>query len=131
MNQQPKNTTFLTPFGRAELFFQVANLDHYLTNYIADLNKEESKRFHHVKFSEVITRLKGHVLIEPIEGPKNKFYALSLVNGRYYYTIFYLNRRVDSHTLYAVIVTCYATNKKDVRQRYDEWLEQHKRGIGQ
>jgi len=119
MNQQPKNTTFKTPFGTAELFFQIVNLDHYLANYVNDLEKPGDKRFHDVRFSDIITRLKGRVLIEQIEGPKNKFYALSMVEGRYYYTVFYLNRRTDSKTRYAVIVTCYATNKKDIKQRYD------------
>ena len=108
MNQQPKNTTFLTPYGRAELFFQVSNLDHYLTNYIVDLNKPNDKRSHHVNFSDIINRLKGDVLIEQIEGPKSKFHALAFVNDRYYYTIFYLNRRPDSDTLYAVIATAPA-----------------------
>lgn len=130
MNQQPKNTTFLTPYGRAELFFQVSNLDHYLTNYIADLNKPDDKRFHHVNFSDIINWLKGDVLIEQIEGPKDKFYALAFVDGRYYYTIFYLNRRSDSNTLYAVIATCYATNKKDVKDRYDQWLNERRRELG-
>ncbi|MBC8153201.1 MAG: hypothetical protein H7Z72_09845 [Bacteroidetes bacterium] len=126
MNHIPKNTTFNSPKGKAELFFQVVNLDHYLTNYVVDLSKDLDKRSHDVPFTGIAKRLMGDVLIQSVVDRKNKYYAISLVENRYYYTVFYLSTRSDSEQLYAVIVTCYATNNKDVHRRYDDWLNAEK-----
>ncbi|GAB4035294.1 hypothetical protein [Spirosoma jeollabukense] len=65
MNHQPKNKSIYTDHGRAEIFFQTINLDHYLTKYLSDLNKPDDKRFHRLTFSEITKVLsQGNVLIE-------------------------------------------------------------------
>lgn len=120
MNHQPRNKSIYTDQGRAELFFQTINLDHYLTKYLKDLDKPDDKRFHRLTFSEITKVLsQGNVLIQQYADTK-KYYAISHYEGRYYYTVFYLERREDCDKLFAVIVTSYATNNKDVHERWEK-----------
>jgi hypothetical protein len=114
MNHKPKNTTIFTPLGRAELFFQVVNCDHIMFQYHENLIiVEDEKRQHDVSFSEIAGMLSGNVLIDKVPKTKsNKYYAISFYKNRYYYTVFYLEKRADCPQLFVVIVTSYTTNKK-------------------
>lgn len=125
MNHRPKNKTIYTDQGRAEIFFQTVNLDHYLTKYFLDLNKPDEKRFHRLTFSEIAKALsQGNVLIQKYTDAKKKYFAITLYEGRYYYIVFYLDKRDDCDKLFAVIATCYATNNKDIHQKYDDWRKE-------
>ena len=127
MNHQPRNKTIYTDQGRAELFFQTVNLDHYLTRYLQDLNKPDDKRFHRLTFSQITKVLsQGNVMIEKFTDAKKKYFAISFYEGRYYYVVFYLEKREDCSKLFAIIVTCYATNNKDFHERYEAQLKKNK-----
>jgi hypothetical protein len=125
MRHKPKNTTFFVDKDRrAELFFQAVNMDHFIERYVDDLNKPESKRSHHLKPSEVNKVLQsGDVLIEAINDSSTHHYAIAFWKGRYYYANFYLDYRTDCSQLFAILITCYATNNKNVRDRYQYWLQ--------
>ncbi|GAB3918450.1 hypothetical protein [Larkinella terrae] len=125
MNHKPKNTTIFTPFGRAELFFQVVNCDHIMFQYHENLIVvDDEKRQHDVSFSEIASMLSGNVLIDKVPKTRsNKHYAISFYKNRYYYTVFYLEKRADSPQLFAVIVTSYATNKKEIREKYESYRQ--------
>lgn len=126
MNHQPRNKTIYTDQGRAELFFQTVNLDHYLTRYLQDQNKPDDKRFHRLTFSEITKVLsQGNVLIEKFTDAKKKYFAISFYEGRYYYIVFYLEKRDDCDKLFAIIATCYATNNKDIHRRYEEYIKKN------
>ncbi|GAB3696417.1 hypothetical protein GCM10027592_19460 [Spirosoma flavus] len=126
MNHYPKNKTIYTDEGRAEIFFQTINLDHYLTKYLQDLSKSDNKRFHRLTFGEIIKVLsQGNVLIQKYADAKKKYFAVSQYEGRYYYIVFYLEKRQDCDKLFAIIVTCYATNNKDIHQRYEAQLKKN------
>ncbi|AEI47634.1 hypothetical protein [Runella slithyformis] len=125
MNAIPKNTTIYTPIGRAELFFQVVNCDHIMFQYLEEMVQiDHERRQHDVTFTEIAKMLTGNVLIEQVPKSQNKYYAVSYYKSKYYYTIFYLNKRADSQTLFAIIVTSYATNKKEIREKYESYLRQ-------
>ncbi len=65
MNHQPRNKSIYTDQGRAEIFFQTINLDHYLTKYLKDLNRPDDKRFHRLTFNETTKVLsQGNILIQ-------------------------------------------------------------------
>ncbi len=134
MNHQPKNRSIYTDQGRAEIFFQSVNLDHYLTKYLLDLDRPDDKRFHRLSFSGICKVLsQGNVLIQKYADAKKKYYAIPYFESRYYYTVFYLEKRDDYDKLFAVIVTCYATNNKDIHQQYDAYVEaqrQFRKSIG-
>lgn len=109
MNHHPRNKTIYTDQGRAEIFFQTINLDHYLTRYLNDLNKPDDKRFHRLTFSEITKVLsQGNVLIQKYADAKKKYFAVSRYEGRYYYIVFYLKKREDCDKLFAVIATATA-----------------------
>ena len=130
MNHQPKNKSIYTDQGRAEIFFQTINLDHYLTKYLKDLGKSDDKRFHRLTFSEITKVLnQGNVLIQRYADTK-KYYAISFYEGRYYYIVFYLEKREDCDKLFAIIVTCYATNNKDIHQQYEANLKENQIRFG-
>ncbi|MVM34839.1 hypothetical protein GO755_32725 [Spirosoma sp. HMF4905] len=132
MNHHPKNKAIYTDQGRAEIFFQTVNLDHYLEKYLLDLNKPDDKRFHRLSFSEITKVLnQGNVLIEKYADAKKKYYAISRYEGRYYYAVFYLGKREDCDKLFAIIVTCYATNNKDIHQRWERHDKNLKGKFGQ
>ena len=132
MNHQPKNKSIYTDQGRAEIFFQTINLDHYLTKFLNDLNKPDDKRFHRLTFREItIVLSQGNVLIEKFADAKKKYFAISLYENRYYYTVFYLEKREDCDKLFAVIVTSYATNNKDIHQRWERHDQNTKVRFGQ
>ncbi|SFC84515.1 hypothetical protein [Spirosoma endophyticum] len=117
MNHQRKNKSIYTDHGRAEIFFQTINLDHYLTKYLSDLNKPDDKRFHRLTFIEITKVLsQGSVLIQKYADAKKKYFAISRYEGRYYYVVFYLEKREDCDKLFAIIATCYAINNKDIHQ---------------
>lgn len=131
MNHYPKNKAIYTDQGRAEIFFQTINLDHYLEKYLLDLSKPDDKRFHRLTFSEITKVLsQGNVLIERYADTKKKYFAISLYEGRYYYTVFYLEKREDCDKLFAIIATCYATNNKDIHQRYEAYVQKSKITFG-
>lgn len=131
MNHQPKNKSIYTDQGRAEIFFQTINLDHYLTKYLNDLDKPDDKRFHRLTFGEMAKVLsQGNVLIEKFADAKKKYFAISLYGGRYYYVVFYLEKREDCDKLFAVIVTCYATNNKDIHERYETYVKKNQIRFG-
>ncbi len=121
MNHQPRNKAIYTDQGRAEIFFQTINLDHYLTKYLHDLNRPDDKRFHRLTFSEITKVLsQGNILIQKYADSKKKYNAISYYEGRYYYYVFYLDKRDDCDKLFAVIASCYATNNKDIHERWRE-----------
>ena len=125
MNTHPKNATIYTPLGRAELFFQVVNCDHIMFQYLEEMVEINQERRHHdVTFAEIGKMLSGNVLIEPVPKGKNKYYAVSYYKSKYYYTIFYLNKRADCPALFAIIVTSYATNEKRIREKYEAYIRQ-------
>lgn len=124
MNQKPKNTTIWTPEGKAELFFQVVNCDHIMFQYIEVMNQvEDEKRQHDVTFQEIARMLSGDVFMEQVPKSKNKYYAVSFYRFKYYYTIFYLDQRNDCNTQFAIVVTSYATNKREVREKYEAYIK--------
>jgi hypothetical protein len=123
MNQRPKNTTIWTPEGKAELFFQVVNCDHIMFQYLEEMNQvEDEKRQHDVTFQEIAKMLSGDVFMELVPKSRNKYYAVSFYRFKYYYTIFYLDKRRDCNTQFAIIVTSYATNKREVREKYETYI---------
>lgn len=131
MNHYPRNKTIYTDQGRAEIFFQTINLDHYLTRYLDDLNKPDDKRFHRLTFSEITKVLsQGNVLIQKYADAQKKYFAVSRYEGRYYYAVFYLEKREDCDKLFAIIATCYATNNKDIHQRYEAQLKKNQSRFG-
>lgn len=131
MNHQPRNKSIYTDQGRAEIFFQTINLDHYLTKYLTDLDKPDDKRFHRLSFSE-ITRVmtQGNVMIEKFADAKKKYFAISLYEGHYYYIVFYLDKRDDCDKLFAIIATCYATNNKDIHKQYETYTKENQARFG-
>lgn len=131
MNHQPRNKSIFTDQGRAEIFFQTINLDHYLTKYLKDLDRPDEKRFHRLTFAEIVNVLsRGNPLIQKYTDSRKKYYALSFYEGRYYYTVFYLDKHEDWDKLFAIIVTCYATNNKDLHKQYQAQLEKNKIRFG-
>ncbi len=128
MRYKPKNSTFFVDKGkRAELFFQAVNMDHFVDNYVDDLAKPDDKRFHRLKPSQVSKVLQsGDVLIDVVGKSETHHYAIAFWDNRYYYANFYLDRREDCHQLFAILITCYATNNKDVHDYYNQWLADQK-----
>ncbi len=126
-----KKKSIYTDQGRAEIFFQTINLDHYLTKYLKDLDKPDDKRSHRLTFSEITKLLsQGNVLIEKYADAKKKYFAISHYEERYYYIVFYLEKREDCDKLFAVIVTAYATNNEDIHNRYESYLRKTKDRFG-
>ncbi len=124
MNQKPRNKSIYTEQGRAEIFYQTINLDHYLTRYLDDLDKPDDKRFHRLTFSEITKLLsQPDTLIQRYTDSQYRHFAISYLDGRYYYTVFYLEKRDDCAKLFAVIVTCYATNNKDIYERWNQYKQ--------
>lgn len=131
MNHHPRNKSIYTDQGRAEIFFQTISLDHYLIRYLDDLNKPDDKRFHRLSFSEIAKVLsQANTLIHKYTDAKKKYYAISYYEGRYYYVVFYLEKRDDCDKLFALIVTCYATNNKDIHKRHQEHVQNLKNRFG-
>ena len=119
-----KNTTIVTKKGKAELFFQTKFADHILGNYQADLTKKtQTKRHHDLKFSDIAHLLRGNVSLEPLDADETKWEAVSFCRGRYHLTLFHLGQRDDSATLFAFVVTSYATFEKHYHDRYQAYLE--------
>ena len=125
-----KNTTINTQFGKAELFFQTKFGDHIIENYRTDLTIIDPKRRHHdLEFSDIATLLRGNVSMEPIRDNETQIEAVSFYRGRHYLTLFHLAKRDDSDTLFAFIVTSYATNQKRYIDRYNTFIEQINRAF--
>ena len=119
-----KNTTIKTPFGRAELFYQTVFADHLVENYYKDLSQSDlAKRHHDLLFSDLDKLLKGNVSMQIIPGNEGQIDAVSFYKGRHYFTCFHVAKRQDSDTQFAFIVTCYATNKKEHTERYEQYID--------
>lgn len=128
MHKLPKITTFYVDKGvKAEFFFHPVNMDHYLTHYLNEHGKEDEKRFHRLTFEQINRLMRtGNVLIERIYGTRH--FAIAFWEHRYYYVIFHLEKRADCSQLFAVFITCYATNNKDVHHYYQNWLASIQKG---
>lgn len=123
MNFKARNTTILTAQGKAELFFQTVNCDHILENYRMDASKFGKERVHDVKFSDISKLLSGNVCFDCVQKSKNKFQAISFHQGKYYVTYYYLDKRIDCDTLFAVIISCYISHESHITQKYDRYLK--------
>ncbi len=119
-----KDTTINTPYGKAELFFQTKFGDHIIENYRADLGQPDpKKRYHDLKFSDIAKLLRGNISLEAIKGDETQYDCVSFYKGRHYITFLHVAKRDDSTTLFAFIVTSYATNEKRYIKRYQDFIE--------
>ncbi|MFC0182490.1 hypothetical protein SAMN04515674_101452 [Pseudarcicella hirudinis] len=130
MNFKAKNTTVLTAEGKAELFFQTVNCDHLLENYRTDVNKIGKERVHDVKFSDISQLLSGNVCFSEVPKSKNKFQAISFYRGKYYVTFYYLDKRKDCETLFAVIISCYISHESHIIKKYDTYKKEVEQQYG-
>ncbi len=128
MNHSPKNTTVFTPSGRAELFWQTVNCDHFAENHSADAGKAGKSRFHDLRFKDIAHLLSGDVAIDPVGSKGTKWRAISFYKEKHYLTIFHLQKRDDCDTLFAVVVTCYATYHERHRKEYEKYIRGAKKG---
>ena len=127
----PKNTTITTPLGKAELFWQTTNCNHFMQNYRDDSAKTKpGEKTHNLQFSDVSRMLSSNVVINPVKN-SHKFYAISYWNDRYYYTIFTLQRRTDApDALFAVIITTYISYEARVINEYKAHIAESRTRYG-
>ncbi len=77
--------------------------------------------------------LSGNVYVDhvPKSDNPNKYYAIALFGGKYYFTTFILESRTDCHnTLFAVIITSYITYEDRHIQKLRDYLETLKKRFG-
>ncbi len=128
-NHLPKNTTIPLPPGsstdRAEIFWQTTNCQHFMDNHREDAAKSSpSEKIHNLRFPDVSKMLSGNVLITPIARSRSKYQAVASWNGKYYLTIFTLERRpFERSTLFAIIVTTYITYDSQHIEDYKEYIK--------
>lgn len=115
----PQNTSFETPFGKAEIFWQTNNANHLLENYtdnITQFGKHHDLKF--VDFKHLLQDANIHII--PSKYKKNIFETIAYSHSkkRYYFIIFALEKRFKN--LFAVIITAYATKKAEHINKYKE-----------
>jgi hypothetical protein len=81
-------------------------------------------------FSEITKVLNQvNVLVQRYADTK-KYYAISYYEGRYYYIVLYLEKRDDCDKLFAIVVTCYATNNKDIHKQHQAYVKENQIRFG-